>query len=182
MSTPDLKSYPLTRAAIMPHAKKIGIPSYEEMQERYSEYYKVRSLGLTTTKIVSLRPSLCIELPATVTREEFVLALQAHNRHIEAEQAQALDHDHELCPIDHLYCSKQGEFVFDIETCIGGVMYASEGNPHALFVSDILQSSFQYNQPYEGDELNALNKELYEKVWRPVTELLDGTFVLTSEL
>lgn len=182
MSTPDTKSYPLTRASLQPHAKKVGLPTFEEMLQEYSSYYKTRSLGLTVTKLVSLLPTLTIEFPATITKEDFLLALEAHNQYIFAEQGQVLDHDHEICPIDHVYCSKQGEFTFNIDVCIAGVIYPSEGNPHALFVHDILLSERNSNQPYKGDDLFALNKDLYEKVWLPVAKLLGGTFVLTSEV
>lgn len=182
MSTPDTKSYPLTRASLQPHPKKVGLPTFEEMLQEYSSYYNIRSLGLPATKIVSLLPTLTIEFPASVTKEDFLLALEAHNRYIFAEQAQALDHDHEICPIDHVFCSKQGEFTFDVDVCIAGVIYPSEGNPHALFVQDILLSDRSFNQPYKGNDLLALNKELYEKVWLPVAKLLGGTFVLTSDV
>lgn len=182
MSTPDTKSYPLTRVSLQPHAKKVGLPTFEEMLQEYSSYYKIRSLGLTVTKAVTLRPTLTIEFPASVTKEDFLLALEAHNRYVFAEQGQVLDHDHEICPIDHVFCSKQGQFTFDIDVCIAGVIYLSEGNPHALFVHDILLSERSFNQPYKGHELLALNKELYEMVWLPVSKLLGGTFVLTSEV
>lgn len=182
MSTPDTKNYPLTLASLQPHAKKVGLPTFEELHEKFSSYYKFRTLGLTINKAFTLRPTLTIEFPASVTKEDFLLYLQAHNRYIFAEQAQVLDHDHEICPIDHVFCSKQGEFTFDVDVCIAGVIYPSEGNPHALFVQDILLSELSFNQPYKGDDLFALNKELYEKVWLPVAKLLGGTFVLTSEV
>lgn len=182
MSTPDTKTYPLTRASIQPHSKKVGFPTFEGMLQEYSSYRKIRSLGLPETKANILRPILTIEFPASVTREAFLLALEAHNRYIFAEEGQVLDHDHEICPIDDVYCSKQGQFAFDIEICIARTIYPSEGNPHALFVQDILLSECSFNQPYKGDELLQLNKELYEMVWLPTARLLGGTFVLTSEI
>ncbi|MBA4293852.1 hypothetical protein C0431_12890 [bacterium] len=181
MTQLDQTVYPLPLDSLMPHAKRIGNLEFTDMLKEFVSYSDIRTLGLTSIQMEGSRTLLNIEFPSTVTREIFIESLASLNPSMIVEEGQVLGHDHDRCPIDHVFCGRQGEFDFNPMCCIGAAVYHSHGNPHAFFLTDLWVSEGAFNQPYRGDELLRLNQQLYEQVWLPLAKQHNGRFTFTSD-
>ncbi|MGF0347653.1 hypothetical protein ACQR3P_28850 [Rhodococcus sp. IEGM1300] len=180
MTQLDTTEYPLSLSELQPHRKEIENLDFDTMLGQLYSYQKIRSLGLGGSQLNSHRASLCLSFPEPFDREALLSSLRELNPNIFSEEGQILGHDHEVCPIDHLYLSRQDNYVFEPATCLGAAIFPSEGNPNGLLLNDILLKDKDFNQPYYGDQLLEINRSLYENVFRPLAKLFDGTFVFSS--
>lgn len=180
MSQPDVKDYPLSLSDLQPNRKVIGELDYDAMLVEIQSYKESIPFFSTGIPLSFNQAMLSIVFPATLDRETLVASLQELNPRIASVRGQILDHDHAICPIDHLYLSGHGDLSFSPELCIGAAIFHSEGNPNGLILNDILILDERHNLPYPADDLVYLDRSLYEDVFRPLAARHGGTFVLFS--
>lgn len=177
----DTTNYPLTLSELQPNRKIIDDMGYDELCKTLYSYKKIRSLGLGGARLNTHRAMISIAFPATLDGDTFIASLKELHPYIVSERGQILDHDHEKCPIDHLYLSRHGDVDFSPEMCVGAAIFHSEGSPNGLLLNDIPLVGAHHGLNLSLDDVVEMNRSLYEDVFRPLAKRHGGTFVLTSD-